>query len=98
MKATVKSTTKPKAASLTKGDFDKATAHAWDAETCLVAQFMIRNGIPVLSSMSAYNFAFHHGLRSIQIKFDTAFTYPRDKRKASLKKLRASLPIKIRLS
>lgn len=89
--------TKPKTASLTKRDFDNATAQPWDGRTCLVAQFMIRNGIPVLDDMSPHSFAFTHDLRSVQAIFDDNFRSPNDKKKSRLRKLRASLPIKINL-
>lgn len=84
--------------SITKGDFDRAVKQPFSGSTCLVAQFMLRNGLEICSDGSALFFAIDHKIRhKTTWIFDKHFRMPGDESKPELQALRASLPIKVKI-
>lgn len=82
--------------SITKRDFDEAVKQPWTGRKCIVAQFMSRIGMPTPLSMSAWMFAKDHGLIQLVQTFDKHWGNG-IKDNEPMKKLRASLPIKVKL-
>lgn len=78
---------------ITVEDFDNAVKQSWGCDTCIVAQYMKRNGVPL--SKGVLTFAEDHGLTGPLGQFDMHFGCPGDENKPELQALRASLPINL---
>lgn len=88
-------------AQITTEDFDNAVKQPWGNQTCIVAQFMKRNGMPTpvtfLEGVSSSLFATQHDLWDNVVSVFDRFRVPGDEKEPALQALRAILPIEIEL-
>lgn len=88
--------TKKNTITITKRDFDRATKQDWSARTCVLAQASIRAGFEGDRINHVINkLVCSYAAEKAMDTFDAYFRKPGDEVKPELRRLRASLPIKV---